>query len=71
MLNRAAAPNIRLADAQARSLAVRAHVDPRTIQRALRAAHGQCSPPRGDAGVRAREVLISVGLIEGSSSVAS
>lgn len=49
--------------AELRDLAVRARVDPRTIARELRAAQGDDTPARGDAGARARAVLRAAGLI--------
>ena len=52
--------------AKLRALAVIAHVDPRTIEREWRAAHGQDTPARGDAGERARAALREAGLIETS-----
>jgi hypothetical protein len=49
--------------ATARRLAVEADVDPRSIQREYRAAHGQDRPVRGMSGTRARKALVAAGLI--------
>ena len=55
-----------LDEARRRQLAVRASVDPRTIEKALAAAAGEGEPPRGMAGERALAVLVAEGLIPGS-----
>lgn len=55
----------RLPAAVARTLAVAANVDPRTIDRAWRSMiDPRVAPPRGMAGERAKEAIQAAGLLD-------